>query len=76
MRERLSAFYGLGLGPTSTVTQYYNLDERDFEEARQYLVQEQAVFGRSVTAQFPIQAGYARFAGTAGERVQELPPGA
>jgi hypothetical protein len=77
VRQRLGAFYGIAsLNANVPVEKYYNLDERDFEQARQYLVQEQTVFGRSMAAKFPAQSGYSRYAGTAGERVQELPPGA
>lgn len=77
VRQRLGAFYGIAsLNANVPVEKYYNLDERDFEQARQYLVQEQAVFSRSPTAKFPAQTGYSRYAGSAGERVQELPAGA
>jgi hypothetical protein len=77
VRQRLGAFYGIAeLNANVPVESYYSLDERDFEQARLYLLQEQAVFGRSQTAKFPLKSGYARYAGSAGEQVPALPPGA
>jgi hypothetical protein len=78
VRQRLGAFYALApmrdsLQPVET---YYGLDEKDFLQARSYLAQEIGVFGRSLTATFPLAAGYSRYAGAAGDRVTELPPGA
>lgn len=84
VRQRLGKFYSIPVlqGPTGmqTVEQYYDLTSQDFVKARTYLRQEVSVFGRSATAkslaQVPDGTGYYQYAGTSGDRVRELPPGA
>lgn len=82
VRQRLGKFYGLtsmqGASGTAVDT-YYDLTQKNFSEARDYLLQETAVFSRSPSARMdpsPDANGYSRYAGTAGDRVRELPAGA
>jgi hypothetical protein len=82
VRQRLGKFYGLttmqGVAGTAVDT-YYDLTQKNFTEARDYLLQEMSVFNRSPWARLdpsPDATGYSRYAGTAGDRVLELPAGA
>lgn len=75
VRERLGQFYNIsalsGGQPPET---YYDLQRKDFQQARDYLVQEMDVMARS-----PIAAtgtGFKRYAGSGGDQASPLPEGA
>jgi len=88
VRQRLAAFHRIkALGwdpiaqdasatPAQSLESYYDLDEKDFSEAREYLQQELSVFNRASKALLPAVNGFQPYAGTAGSSVSEAPPAA
>lgn len=78
VRQRLGAFNNIpALKGGMDVQLFYDLTTDDFINARDYLKQEHAVFGRSTYARgtaFPDSSGFARYGGTG--RLQPLPAGA